>query len=364
MDKNIQSFRQEIDSIDQQLLQLLNRRAHCAQEIGEIKKQTDSPVFHPERENQVIQNLIDGNSGPIMNTSIATIWREIMSACRALEQNIRVAFLGPAGTFTEEAAVSFFGSSVEFEPCSNIDAIFKAVSNENCRFGVIPIENSTEGSVNRSLDLLQQSTLKIIGELRLTIRHQLLSLENDLSNIETVYAHPQALAQCQTWLSENLSHAVQQAVSSNAEGALFASKTPKTAAIAGKNAANLYQLRTLAQGIQDIGHNKTRFVVLARQEEPQTSLLDADSSCTSLVVSVPNKPGALHALLLPLKKHQVSLTKLESRPAKSEHWEYFFYMDIAGHLEHPPVQQAIEEVRQLCSFFRILGSYSVRKEVI
>jgi chorismate mutase domain of proteobacterial P-protein, clade 2 len=364
MGNNIDIFRKEIDTIDQQLLQLLNRRAACAQEIGEIKKQTGSPVFHPERENQVIQNLVDANTGPVMNASVAAIWREIMSACRALEQHIRVAFLGPAGTFTEEAAISFFGSSVAFEACSSIDAIFKSVSNDNCRFGVIPIENSTEGSVNRSLDLLQQSTLKIVGELRLTIRHQLLSRETDLSGIQTVYAHPQALAQCQMWLSENLPHAVQQAVSSNAEGALLASQNPKTAAIAGKNAADLYQLHTLEQGVQDTGHNRTRFLVLARQDEAQTPLFDINSSCTSLVVSVPNKPGALHDLLVPLKRHQVTLTKLESRPAKSEHWEYFFYMDIAGHLDHPPVRQAVEEVRQLCSFFKLLGSYSIRKEVL
>ncbi|MGL4667332.1 MAG: prephenate dehydratase, partial [Saezia sp.] len=354
----------EIDNIDLQLLQLLNRRARCAQEIGEIKKQEGSPVFHPERENQVIEILTHANTGPVLNVSVAAIWREIMSACRALEQNIRVAFLGPAGSFTEEAAISYFGSSTEFESCGNIDAIFKAVSNGNCRFGVIPIENSTEGSVNRSLDLLQQSTLKIVGELRLSIRHQLLSQEASLADIDTVYAHPQALAQCQSWLAVNLPNAVRQAVASNAEGALLASKNKKTAAIAGKNAANIYQLQTLAQGIQDTDYNKTRFVVLARQEEAQTTLKDAESSCTSLVVSVPNKPGALHDLLVPLKNYKVSLTRLESRPAKSEHWEYFFYMDVTGPLDHPPVKKAVEEVQQLCSFFKILGSYSIRKEVI
>lgn len=364
MDKNINTFRQEIDAIDLQLLQLLNRRAQCAQEIGEIKKLTGSPVFHPEREKQVIENLTLANTGPILNTSISFIWQEIMSACRALEQTIQVAFLGPEGTFTHEAAISFFGQSAVFEPCTTIDAVFKAVSNENCRFGIIPIENSTEGSVNRALDLLQQSSLKIIGELRLDIHHQLLSIDSDLYHIKTVYAHPQALAQCQLWLAENLPNAIKQAVNSNAEGALLASQTPHTAAIAGKNAAQIYQLHILSQGIQDTQYNKTRFVILARQKESQVPPSTVESSMTSLVVSVPNKPGALHDLLVPLKKHQVTLTRLESRPAKSEHWDYFFYMDIEGHLEHPPVKQAIEEMEKICSFFKILGSYCVRKEAL
>ena len=363
MDKNIDHIRQEIDDLDQQLLHLLNRRAQCAQSIGDIKKQINSPVFHPERENQVISNLTHANAGPLLNTSIAAIWREVMSGCRALEQTTHVAYLGPAGTFTEEAAVSFFGSSVELEPASSIDAVFKSVVNENCRFGVIPIENSTEGSVNRSLDLLQQSSLKIVGELRLTIRHQLLSLAQDMAQIKVVCAHPQALAQCQAWLAEHLPHAIKQAVPSNAEGAMMASKNPEMAAIAGKNASNLYQLPILAQGIQDTDRNKTRFVILARNEETQAALKQADTSCTSLVVSVPNRPGALHDLLIPLKNHQVTLTRLESRPAKSEHWDYFFYMDILGHLEHPPVKLAIGEMQQICSFFKVLGSYSVREDL-
>lgn len=363
MAKNIQSYRTQIDMIDQQLLKLLNERAHCALAIGEIKKETATPVFHPERENQVIQSLVVANQGPLRNASIAAIWQEIMSACRSLEEPIKVAFLGPVGTFTEEAALSYFGSGVEFDPCPQIDDIFKSVTNGHSRFGVVPIENSTEGSVARSLDLLQQSSLKIIGEHSLAVKHLLLGQTTDLQKIKVVYAHPQALAQCQDWLRAYLPHALRQAVSSNAEGARLASEDPLAVAIAGKRAATIYKLQELAHGIQDVSNNRTRFVVLARQEELEAPVTDGHASCTSIVVSVPNRSGAVHDLLVPLKKYGVTLTRLESRPARSGQWEYFFYMDLVGHISQPAIAQALEEVHQMCTFYKVLGSYFVRKEI-
>ena len=364
MDKKIIPLREKIDAIDKQLLALMNQRACYAQEIGHLKKEIQSPVFHPQREEQVIRDLMAVNPGPLNNQSIEPIWREIMSACRALEQAVRVAFLGPQGNFTQEAAVAYFGSSVEFEPCASIDAIFKAVSNENCRFGVIPIENSTEGVVTRSLDLLQQSSLKIVGEVGLKISHNLLSLNDHLSEIKVVYAHPQALAQCHNWLLEHMPQAQRQAVASNAEGARLASLDPQAAAVASEHAAGYFKLQVVAQGIQDASNNRTRFVVLARHDELQPEFSEGGTACTSVVVSVPNLPGAVCDLLAPLKAHQVSLTRFESRPARSDQWEYFFYMDIAGHAKEPAVAQALEEVRRICTFFKLLGSYSVRREFV
>lgn len=363
MDNQIPQLRDEIDELDRQLLDLLNQRARLAQQIGEIKKEVCSPVFHPEREAQVIQSLVAANQGPLRAQSIAPIWREIMSACRSLEQVIRVAFLGPVGTFSEQAALEYFGSSAEFEACPDIDAIFRAVSNENCRFGIVPIENSTEGVVTRSLDLLQQASLKIVGEVGLRIRHNLLSLQGKLDEIEVIYAHPQALAQCQNWLTAHVPQARRQAVSSNAEGARLAASEPMAAAVSSERAAGIFGLQVVARGIQDASNNRTRFVVLANNSELQPEFSDQAAACTSVVVSVPNKPGAVYDLLAPLKAHEVSLTRFESRPARSDQWEYFFYMDIAGHIGQPAVAQALQDVREICSFYKLLGSYIVSREL-
>lgn len=360
--KQIDSLRNQIDGLDRQLLDLLNARAQLAQEIGHVKKESCSPVFHPQREAQVIADLMAINAGPLRAQSIGPIWREIMSACRSLEQVIRVAFLGPAGSFTEQAVLNYFGSGVELEPCTSLDAIFQVVDSENCRFGVVPIENSTEGVVTRSLDLLQQTPLKIVGEVGLRIRHNLLALQEKPEHIEVVYAHPQALAQCQGWLSAHVPLAKREAVSSNAEGARLAALDSKAGAIASARAASLMGLQIVAQGIQDVSSNRTRFAVLAQHHEVQPPFTDQTPTCTSVVVSVANRPGAVHDLLAPLKKYGVTLTRFESRPARSDQWEYFFYMDIDGHVGRPEVAQALEEVRQMCSFYKLLGSYAVHRE--
>jgi chorismate mutase/prephenate dehydratase len=353
---DLSSLRTQIDTVDRELLALLNRRAALALEVGEIKRAEGSPVFRPERERQVIEGLQQANTGPLRNDGVAPIWREIMSACRALEQPTRVAYLGPAGTFSEQAALGYFGSSVQRVPCPSIDEVFRASSAGAADFGVVPVENSTEGVVARSLDLLLQSPLAIVGETSLLVRHNLLRLQPSAQGIAAVLAHPQALAQCQGWLSQHLPGVERRPVSSNAEGARLASLDTSLAGIASDRAAAEFGLHVVHAGIQDDAHNRTRFAIVAmpdRQSAPRPSGHD----CTSLVVSVPNRPGAVHDMLVPLKTNGVSMTRFESRPARSGQWEYYFYIDIAGHAEDAPVATALGELKQVCAFFRLLGSY-------
>jgi chorismate mutase/prephenate dehydratase len=356
MAKTLPELRVLIDAVDQELLTALNRRASLANEVGEIKRLEGSAVFRPEREAQVIHGLQQANQGPIKDASLALIWREIMSACRALEAPQRVAFLGPKGTFSEEAALRFFGSSIVHVPCANFDEVFHAASAGAAEFGVVPVENSTEGVVTRSLDLLLNSPLHIVGEISLVVRHNLLRQSASQEDIEVVLAHPQALAQCQQWLSTHLPQAERRAVSSNAEGARLASNNPHWAAIASERAAAEFGLHTAAPAIQDEAFNRTRFVMVCLPSvmpAPQASGKD----CTSLVVSVPNHPGAVHDLLVPLKQHGVSMTRFESRPARSGQWEYYFYIDLQGHPSQPHVAAALSDLRSLCAFYKVLGTY-------
>lgn len=352
------ALRERIDAVDRELLALLNRRARLAHEVGEIKKREGSVVFRPEREAQVIEGLKAANPGPLANASVAPIWREIMSACRALEAPLRVAFLGPAGTFSEEAALGYFGSSIVRVPCANIDEVFRAATAGAADFGVVPIENSTEGGVARSLDLFLATPLAIVGETSLIVRHNLLRRRNDLDGIDAVCAHPQALAQCHEWLSHHLGAAERRPVASNAEGARQATQDERLAAIAGIRAASEFGLHVVAPAIQDDAHNRTRFAIVGhpdRHPAPRASGHD----CTSVVVSVPNRPGAVHDLLVPLKAHGVSMTRFESRPARSGQWEYYFYIDIEGHPDDPRVGTALAELQRACAFFRLLGAYPI-----
>ena len=358
MNKDLSQLRTEIDAVDRELLELLNRRAALANEVGEIKRVEGSPVFRPEREAQVIQGLQARNPGPLKPGNVATIWREIMSACRALEAPQRVAYLGPAGTFSEQAAVQFFGSSIEHVPCVSFDEVFHAAASGNADFGVVPVENSTEGVVTRSLDLLLTSPLHIVGEVSLLVRHHLLRSTPSLEGIEAVLAHPQALAQCQGWLNKHLPDVERRAVASNAEGARLAAGNPAWAGIASERAASEFGLHVAAHAIQDDAFNRTRFAVVCLPqtlEAPQASGRD----CVSLVVSVPNRPGAVHDILVPLKQHGVSMTRFESRPARSGQWEYFFFIDVQGHPSEPNVAAALADLRQLCAFYKVLGTYPV-----
>lgn len=356
MARTLSELRTQIDAVDQELLVLLNRRAALAHEVGEIKKLEGSAVFRPEREAQVIHGLQQANRGDLKNDSVAVIWREIMSACRALEAPHRVAYLGPAGTFSEEAALRFFGSSIHAIPCANFDEVFHATTAGSAEYGVVPVENSTEGVVTRSLDLLLNAPLHIVGEISLLVRHHLLRLSASLEGIEVVLAHPQALAQCQEWLNVHLPHAERRAVSSNAEGARLAKTNPAWAAIASERAGSEFGLHIAAHAIQDEAFNRTRFVVVCLPSvlpAPQAT----GNDCTSLVVSVPNKPGAVHDMLVPLKLHGVSMTRFESRPARSGQWEYFFYIDLQGHPSEPHVAAALADLRALCAFYKVLGTY-------
>lgn len=356
MAKTLNELRIQIDAVDLELLALLNRRAALANEVGDIKRVEGSVVFRPEREAQVIGSLQQANTGALKKDSVAFIWREIMSACRALEEPQRVAYLGPAGTFTEEAALRFFGSSIHRVPCTNFDEVFHATTSGAAQFGVIPVENSTEGVVTRSLDLLLHSPLHIVGEISLLVRHHLLRVADSMEGIEVVLAHPQALAQCQQWLNTHLPHAERRAVSSNAEGARLAASNPAWVAIASERAGTEFGLHRVAHAIQDDAFNRTRFVVVCLPSTlptPQASGKD----CTSLVVSVPNKPGAVHDMLVPLKKHGVSMTRFESRPARSGQWEYFFYIDLQGHPSQAHVAAALADLQGLCAFYKVLGAY-------
>jgi chorismate mutase / prephenate dehydratase len=358
MSKTLLELRDLIDATDKELLALLNRRAGFAGEVGEIKKLDGSPVYRPEREAQVINGLQTTNPGPLKNASVAHIWREVMSACRSLEAPQRVAYLGPAGTFSEMAALQFFGTSIEHLPCSSFDEVFHATTSGSADFGVVPVENNTEGVVTRTLDLFLNSPLHIIGEASFLVRHHLLRLSNSLDNIEVVLAHPQALAQCQGWLSKHLPLAERRAVSSNAEGARLAATNPAWAGIASERAGAEFGLHIASHAIQDDAFNRTRFAVVCL---PQTLSMPAASGkdCVSLVVSVPNKPGAVHDLLIPLKNHGVSMTRFESRPARSGQWEYYFYIDLDGHPSQPHVASALKELQISCAFYKLLGSYAV-----
>jgi chorismate mutase/prephenate dehydratase len=350
------SLRTQIDAIDRELLALLNRRAGLALQVGEIKKREGSAVFRPEREAQVIDNLKALNAGPLATDSVAPIWREIMSACRSLETPLRIAYLGPAGTFSELAALGYFGASIVHVPCTSIDEVFRAASGGAADFGVVPVENSTEGVVARSLDLFLTTPLAIVGETSLYVRHNLLRKVEGTAGLEAVCAHPQALAQCHAWLNAHLPQVERRPVASNAEGARLAATDNKLAGIASDRAASEYGLHVLAPAIQDDPHNRTRFAVVALPDaHPQPRATGHD--CTSLVVSVPNRPGAVHDMLVPLKQHGVSMTRFESRPARSGQWEYYFYIDIDGHPDQPHVAQALQELRSVCAFFKLLGTY-------
>ncbi|WP_421954707.1 prephenate dehydratase [Polaromonas sp.] len=358
MTLNLADLRVQIDAIDQELLTLLNRRARVAEQVGEVKKREGTPFLRPDRVAKVIEQIQQANTGPLKSEHVAAVWREIMSACLALESPVRVAYLGPAGTFSEQAALQFFGASIEHVPCANFDEVFHATASGSAGYGVVPVENSTEGVVSRSLDLLLHSPLHIIGELSLVVRHNLLRLTDSMDGIEAVYAHPQALAQCQGWLTTHLPNATRHAASSNAEGARLASTNPAWAGIASERAGTQFGLHTPAHGIQDDAYNRTRFAIVCL---PQTLPAPPASGkdCISLVVSVTNRPGAVHDLLVPLKNHGVSMTRFESRPARSGQWEYYFYIDLQGHPSQANVKAALAELQRLCAFYKVLGTYPV-----
>ncbi|MDY7579905.1 prephenate dehydratase [Herbaspirillum sp. RTI4] len=345
-------LRQKIDAIDAQLLDLLNQRALLAQEVGHVKAETNAPVFRPERESQVLRKAAERNPGPLLGADIQTIFREVMSACRALEKRVTVAYLGPTGTFTEQAVYRQFGHAVEGLPCASIDEVFRDAEAGTADFGVVPIENSSEGVINRTLDLLLQTTLCISGEIAIPIHHSLMTRQGDMQGVTRICAHSQALAQCNAWLNQNYPAIERHAVASNAEAARMAAADGSIAAIAGEIAVQKYQLQIVSANIQDDPHNRTRFAVIGRLH---TGPSGRDQ--TSIVLSVPNKAGAVYDLLAPLARHGVSMTRFESRPARMGSWEYYFYVDLEGHEQDLKVAAALTELKDKAAFFKLLGSY-------
>ncbi len=352
LNSKLKPLRDRIDAIDAQLIALLNQRAAVALEVGEVKKHFNAPVFRPERELQVIARLQDMSDGPLAGEHISAIWREIMAASRSLEQTLKAAFLGPVGTYSEQAMYEYFGQSIEGLPCPSIDEVFRSVEAGAAEFGVVPVENSSEGAVSRTLDLLLQTQLVIGGELALPIHHNLLTLSGNLAGVTRVCAHPQALAQCQRWLTTHAPQLERQAVSSNAEAARLAAENPSIAAIAGDRAAAHYGLQIASALIQDDPHNRTRFVMIGKDAAGPSG-----KDQTSLIVSVKNEPGAVYKLLEPLARHGVSMTRFESRPARVGTWEYYFYIDFEGHRDEPEVAAALDELGRKAAFLKVLGSY-------
>lgn len=351
MSDELLSLRNQIDTVDDQVLRLLNERARLAQAIGHLK---NGIVYKPEREAQVVRRMQTGNTGPLPAESISVLYKEIMSACRALEQPLNIAYLGPQGTFSEAAAIKHFGHASQGMACASIDDVFRAVERGEANYGVAPVENSTEGAVNRTLDLLLTSPLKICGEVMLRVRQHLMRQGEGLDGLEVIYSHAQSLGQCHEWLSQNLRGVKTIRTTSNGEAALMASENPDAAAIAGELAAERYGLNIVARDIEDEANNTTRFLVLGPED---TAPSGRDK--TSLVLSARNRPGALLELLAPLADHGIGLSKLESRPARSGAWEYVFYVDIEGHCSDPNIQAALHAIEQHCSFMKILGAYPV-----
>jgi chorismate mutase / prephenate dehydratase len=347
----LKPHRDAIDQIDSKILQLLNQRAGHAQAIGTLKG--EGIVYRPEREAAVLRRIQEQNPGPLSGQAVARLQRAIMSECLALERPLTVAYLGPQGTFTEQAAIKHFGQAAQTYPCASIDEGFRLVESQQADYVVTPIENSTEGSIGRSLDLLVTTPLKACGEVNLRIHHQLLRAVASDQGINKVYAHAQALAQCRNWLDKNLSEQVVRiAVASNAEAARLAAADSNAVAIASLLAADHYHLQILAQDIEDEPNNTTRFLVLGRNV---TTSSGRDK--TTLIVAAPNKAGAVHDLLQPFADHHVSMTKLESRPSRGGLWEYVFFIDIEGHQQDRAVAAALAALQQRSVFLKLIGSY-------
>ncbi|MGC6480758.1 MAG: prephenate dehydratase [Porticoccaceae bacterium] len=350
----LESLRKKIDEIDSLLIKTISERARCAQHVAEVKEdQGDKAYYKPEREAQVLRRVMEKNEGPLDNEDLARLFRQIMSACLALEQPVKVAYLGPEGTFTQEAALKHFGDSAVSIPQSAIDEVFREVLSGSCDYGVVPVENSTEGVISHTLDSFMDSSLKICGEVELRIHQHFMVGENtDRKNISRVYSHAQSLAQCRQWLNSNFPAIERVAVSSNAEAAKRVQGEWNSAAIAGDMACELYSLEKLHEKIEDNPDNSTRFLIIGREEVPKSG-----KDRTSVVVSVRNKPGALHDLLEPFQRHNVDMTRLESRPSRNSNWTYVFFIDFEGHIEDQSVSNVLDELNSQVVELKVLGSY-------
>ncbi len=347
-------IRKRIDEIDKSIQDLVSERASCAAQVAKVKQQQGETghFYRPEREAQVLRTVMQRNAGPLSDESIAGIFREIMAACLAHEKPLTVAFLGPEGTYTHSAAVKHFGSLIEAKPVESIEEVFRIVEADGANFGVVPVENSSAGVINHTLDLFMKSSLMISGEVTLRIRHNLLSKVDSLDKIDRVYAHQQSLSQCNQWLDKHLPNAERIAMSSNAQAVLHAIDNNAAASIGGSMAAELYDVPVLAADIEDEPDNTTRFVVIGQHRSPPSG-----DDRTSLLVFVHNKPGSLFDLLKPLAERNISMSNIESRPSRRGVWDYVFFIDIDGHRDDEVIKQAIAEIEKASAMVTILGSY-------
>ena len=351
---SLEDLRLQIDAVDRELLGLISNRAKLAKQVAQVKAESgESNVFYrPDREANVIKRVLEHNQGPLTDEEMARLIREIMSACLALEQQLQVAFLGPSGTFTEEAAYKHFGHSIQTLATSSIDDVFREVESDNVNYGVVPIENSTQGIVNSTLDMFLESTLSIVGEVELRIHQHLLCNVKQLSEISVLYSHQQSLAQCKKWLETHLPGVKRVPVSSNADAAKRAAGEHGAAAIASETAANVYDIAVHHKNIEDSPDNTTRFLIVGKQEVGPTG-----DDKTTLLISARNKPGALYNLLQPLAKNNVSMSRIESRPSHCVNWEYVFFLDLEGHLKNDTIHNCIAELKEEADLLKVLGSY-------
>ena len=358
--KDLGALRDRIDTIDETMLELLNERAQIALEVAEVKQASAGdvpPVFYrPEREAQVLRRMMEGNPGPLSGEKVALVYRQIMSACLALEEPLKVAYLGPEGTFTQLATIKQFGNSVIGEPLVTVGDVFREVETESCNYGVVPVENSTEGVISHTLDNFLSSTLKVCGEVELRVHHHLMRQDPgagaDVNDVKRIYSHQQTLGQCRLWLDGHYPRIPRVAVTSNAEAAQRAAAEPEAAAIAPEIAAELYGLRILSRKIEDLSNNTTRFLVVGREEVGASG-----NDKTSIMVSTHNRPGALYKLLEPFHRHDVMLTKIETRPSRTGMWSYVFFIDFEGHQHDEVIRHVLREIDADALEVKMLGSY-------
>ncbi len=348
---DLSHLRKKIDGLDAKIIGLLNDRAAITLSIGREKIKNKKPIYAPDREQDVLKRIKNLNAGPIKNDAVEAIYREIMSASLNLEKPLRIAYMGPEATFSHLASLKKFGSSVGHVACDNVAEVFSRVESGDCDYGVVPIENSIEGVVTHTMDLLVESDLKICSQVLLDVAHHLMSKGN-LSQIKEVYSHPQVLGQCRQWLMKNMPKAHLIPVVSTTKAAQMVANKKNAACIASQVAASLYGLTILKKNIQDSAHNITRFLVISTMDVPPTG-----SDRTSLVFSIKDKVGALHAMLTPFMKHKINLTKIESRPSKKKAWDYYFFVDCEGHQSDVKVARALSQLEGMCKFLKILGSY-------
>lgn len=352
--EELSPLRKRIDAIDDEILRLLNQRAEVVLEVAKVKHSHQAPLHVPERERAILERLTRDNPGPFPNRAVAAVFREIISACLNMEGPVRVAYFGPEATFTHQAAHHYFGSGCTFLPRDSIPEVIAAVEKGDANYGVVPVENSTEGSVTQTLDGVAMSEVSVCGELVQPIHQCLLAADASLDNVSRVYTHPQPLAQCRNWLRQHLPKAELREVASTAQAARSAAAEPGCAAIASRLAADVYGLTVLAENIEDQASNRTRFWVLATEARKPTG-----EDKTSVLVSIKDKPGSLHAMLAAFDEGGINLTKIESRPSKQRPWEYLFFIDFQGHPATPEVAAVLEAVRAQALWVKVLGSYPI-----